>query len=111
MIKFSRIYCAVAVLLIIFSGEAIAIDIYNLADQSTVRCSGGIVAVGDSERIVEEKCGDPRDVQKLQDVGIIWIYQIGLSKFLYYLAFRNGNLERIVSAPCSVNDPECFDLR
>ena len=111
MIKFSRIFSVIAALLIIFSSEAIAIDIYNLADQSTVRCSGGIVAVGDSDRSVEDKCGDPRDVQKMQDVGIIWIYQIGLSKFLYYFAFRNGNLERIVSAPCSVNDRECFDLR
>jgi hypothetical protein len=30
---------------------------------------------------------------------------------MYYLAFQHGNLQRIASAPCSSNDPECYDLR
>ena len=88
-----------------------AIDIFNLADQSTLRCSGGIVATGDSDRAVLQKCGEPLDVQSKQDVGPVWIYHIGQSKFMYYLAFLNGRLQRIVSAPCSVNDYECYDLR
>ncbi|CAB1062634.1 hypothetical protein D1BOALGB6SA_7414 [Olavius sp. associated proteobacterium Delta 1] len=88
-----------------------AVDIYNLADQSTLRCAGGIVATGDSDRAVLQKCGDPLDVQSKQDVGRVWIYNIGQSKFMYYLAFQNGKLQRIVSAPCNANDYDCYDLR
>ena len=88
-----------------------AVDIFNLADQSTLRCSGGIVATGDSDRSVLQKCGEPLDVQSKQDVGPVWIYNIGQSKFMYYLAFQNGRLQRIVSAPCNANDYDCYDLR
>ena len=88
-----------------------AVDITNLADQSTLRCPGGIVATGDSDRAVVQKCGDPLDTQYRQDVGPVWIYNIGQSRFMYYLAFQNGRLQRIVSAPCSVNDNDCYDLR
>ena len=88
-----------------------AVDISNLADQSTLRCSGGIVATGDSDRAVLQKCGEPLDVQSKQDVGPVWIYHIGQSKFMYYLAFQNGRLQRIVSAPCDSNDYDCYDLR
>ena len=88
-----------------------AVDITNMADQSTLRCWGGIVATGDSDRAVAQKCGEPIDVQFLQDVGPVWIYNIGQSKFMYYLAFQNGRLQRIVSAPCESNDYDCYDLR
>ena len=88
-----------------------AVDITNLADQSTLRCPGGIVATGDPDRAVVQKCGEPLDTQYRQDVGPVWIYNIGQSRFMYYLAFQNGRLQRIVSAPCSVNDDDCYDLR
>lgn len=88
-----------------------AVDITGLADQSTLRCAGGIVATGDSDRAVLQKCGDPLDVQSIQDVGPVWIYKIGQSKFMHYLAFLNGRLQRIVSAPCNSNDYDCYDLR
>jgi len=88
-----------------------AVDITNLADQSSLRCSGGIVATGDSDRAVVQKCGEPLDMQYRQDVGPVWIYNFGQSRYMYYLAFQNGRLQRIVSAPCSVNDDECYDLR
>jgi hypothetical protein len=98
-------------ILMAVSQLAFAIDIYNLADQSTLRCSGGIVATGDSDRAVAQKCGEPLDVQSVQDVGPVWIYNIGQSKFMYYLAFQNGRLQRIASAPCNANDYDCYDLR
>ncbi len=88
-----------------------AVDITNLADQSTLRCWGGIVATGDSDRTVMAKCGEPLEVQRILDVGPVWIYNIGQSKFMYYLAFLNGRLQRIVSAPCNPNDYDCYDLR
>jgi hypothetical protein len=88
-----------------------AVDIYNMADQATLRCSGGIVATGASDREVLAKCGEPYDVQHVQDVGPVWIYTAGQSKFMYYLAFLHGKLQRIASAPCNTSDYECFDLR
>ena len=98
-------------LLWFFSIPAHAVDIFNLDDQTTLRCRGGVVALGDSDRAVLQKCGQPLEVQSKQDYGPIWIYNMGQSKFMYYLAFQFGKLQRIVSAPCSVNDYECYDLR
>ncbi len=88
-----------------------AVDIDNLADQGTLRCYGGIVSIGDSDRAVLQKCGEPLEVQHKQDVGPIWIYHIGQSNFMHYLAFLHGKLQRIVSAPCRSNNYDCFDLR
>ena len=94
-----------------FSQNSSAVDIYNMADQATLRCSGGIIALGVSDREVLDKCGEPFDVQRVQDVGPVWIYTAGQSKFMYYLAFLHGKLQRIASAPCNTSDYECFDLR
>ena len=106
------IYLGVALaFLLYFTQVSDAVDIFNLADQSTLRCAGGVVATGDSDRAVRQKCGQPIDVQSKQDFGPIWIYNFGQSKFMYYLAFQFGKLQRIASAPCSVNDYECYDLR
>jgi hypothetical protein len=102
---------AISALLIFYVGLCFSLDIYSMADQSTWRCAGGIVALGDSDRDVRQKCGNPIDVAQVQDFGPIWIYQPGQARFMYYLAFQNGKLQRIASAACSNNDPECYDLR
>ena len=101
----------IATLLTLFAGPADSVDLNTMADQSTMRCPGGVVAVGDSDRTVQENCGSPIEVLRVQDYGPIWLYQPGQSRFMYYLAFQNGNLQRIATAPCSNNDPECYDLR
>jgi hypothetical protein len=101
---------ALAVLLT-FSQYSDAADIRNMADQATLRCSGGIIAIGVTDREVLDKCGEPFDVQRVQDMGPVWIYTAGQSKFMYYLAFLHGKLQRIASAPCNTSDYECFDLR
>ena len=107
-----RIYLlTVSTLLIAVAVPSFSFDIYTMADQSTWRCPGGIVAVGDSDSYVNNKCGNPTDVVYLQDVGPVWIYRAGQSRFMYYLGFQNGRLQRIVSAPCRNNDPECYQLR
>jgi len=102
---------AISALLIFMAGPSYALDIYTMADQSNWRCPGGIVAIGDSDRDVRQKCGSPIEVARVQDYGPIWIYQPGQARFMYYLAFQNGKLQRIASAVCSNNDPECYDLR
>jgi len=33
------------------------------------------------------------------------------AKFMYYLAFLNGKLQRIVGTTCNPDDAGCFDLR
>ena len=111
MIK-NIIYMGVALAwLVIFIDTSQAIDFRNLADQSSYRCSGGVVATGDLDRSVREKCGDPLEIGKRQDFGPIWIYYNDQAKFMYYLAFANGKLQRIVGAPCNPDNADCFDLR
>ena len=98
-------------ILIIFTAPSYGFDLDSMADQSTWRCPGGVVAIGDLDRDVRNKCGNPIEVARVQDFGPIWIYQPGQARFMYYLAFQNGKLQRIASAPCRNNDPECYDLK
>ena len=111
MIRNTLILGTVLTLLFIFGDTSHAIDFRSLADQSSYRCSGGVVAVGDLDRDVRKKCGDPLEIGSRQDFGPIWIYYEGQAKFMYYLAFMNGKLQRIVGAACSPDDEACFDLR
>ena len=110
MNKVSLHLFAAMALLIFFTGKSEAVDFNSLADQSSYRCSGGIVSVGDSDRDVRHKCGDPLEIGKKQDYGPIWIYYEDQANFMYYLEILNGKLQRIVGAPCSPDDPECLDL-
>lgn len=104
-------YIGTVILLLIANAHiSHSTDFRNLADQSTYRCSGGVVATGDRDRDVREKCGDPLEIARLQDFGPIWIYANDQSTFMYYLAFLNGKLQRIVGTPCSPDDPGCFEL-
>ena len=98
-------------MLIAFAGKSNSLDFSSLADQSSYRCSGGVVSVGDSDRDVRKKCGDPLEIGRRQDFGPIWIYYEDQAKFMYYLAFLNGKLQRIVGATCNPDDAACFDLR
>ena len=111
MIKNMLYFGAAFALVIFFHANLHAIEFTTLADQSSHRCSGGIVAIGDLDRTVREKCGEPLEIGTRQDFGPIWIYHSPQRKFMYYLAFLNGKLQRIVGAPCSPDKPECFDLR
>ena len=104
-------FIAALTLLIIFVGNSYAVDFNSLADQSSYRCSGGVVAVGDLDRDVRGKCGDPLEIRRKQDYGPIWIYYEDQADFMYYLEILNGKLQRIVGAPCNPDDADCFDLR
>jgi len=107
----SLLFVGCILILIIFVAPSYGLDIYSMADQSTWRCPGGVVAIGDLDRDVRNKCGNPIEVARVQDFGPIWIYQPGQARFMYYLAFQNGKLQRIASAPCRNNDSDCYDLR
>ena len=109
----NRILCwgAILVSFVIIADKSYCLDITTMADQSSLRCSGGIIAIGDSERDVQDKCGDPLEIGRKQDFGPVWIYHFGQDRFMYYLAFLHGKLQRIARAPCNPNEYECFDLR
>ena len=105
-------YLGIALALsVIFMDTSQAIDFGSLADQSSYRCSEGVVAIGDLDRSVREQCGNPLEIDRKQDYGPIWIYYHDQSNFMYYLEFVNGKLQRIVGAPCNPDNPDCFDLR
>jgi len=110
MVRSKIVFIAVLVLVTIIYGSASAIDFNSLTDQSSYRCFEAVVSIGDLARSVREKCGDPRSIATLEDHGPIWIYGKEADRFMYYLEFVNGKLQRILSAPCNIDDPSCFDL-
>jgi hypothetical protein len=110
MIKNSVLIWAVLAIITIFTQHAAAVGYWSLADQSTYRCPGGVVAVGDSDRSVRETCGEPLEITSRDDKGPIWVYHFGQARFMYYFEFVFGKLERILSTPCNRNNYECFDL-
>jgi hypothetical protein len=107
----SLLFVRCILVLLIFVAPSYGLDLDSMADQSTWRCAGGVVAIGDLDRDVRNKCENPIEVARVQDIGPLWIYQPGQAKFMYYLAFQNGKRQRIASAPCRNNDSECYDLR
>ena len=104
-------FIAALTLLINFAEKSHSIDFNSLTDQSSYRCSGGVVSVGDLDRDVREKCGDPLEIGRKQDYGPIWIYYEDQADFMYYLEILNGKLQRIVGSPCKPDDADCFDLK
>jgi len=64
-----------------------------LDDTSTLRYDGGIVAPGDSEDSVREKCGEPQQVLTPDpQEPVKWVYDLGDT---YYVSIVNGKVERI----------------
>jgi len=111
MIRNTLTFIVTLAVMLILIKPSYSLDFSSLADQSTLRCSTNVVAVGDLDRTVRETCGEPIRILRVQDLGPIWVYGNNQDRFMYYLEFMNGKLQRIVSAPCSVDDPACFDLR
>ncbi len=69
MIRNTLFLGAALTLLIIFVDKSHSIDFRSLTDQSSYRCSGGVVSVGDLDREVRKKCGDPLEIGRRQDFG------------------------------------------
>ncbi len=92
------------------------------AVETTFRCRGGLVSVGDTAAKVFDKCGEPTEESKWEeghDTWIsqiydyekeryqlpelikgpilmeLWTYDLGSNKFIRYLYFANGRLIRI----------------
>ena len=103
---------ALLLIAVLVAGQSVAIEIDFSNDHSSIKCTDGIVQVGEPQQVVLVKCGEPVAVTPENSDGYeVWIYQVGASKFMYYLGFLNGHLDRIVSRPCINNDPNCYDAR
>ena len=64
-----------------------------LDDTSSLQCDGGIVAPGDSEDSVREKCGEPKQVLTPDpQEPVRRVYDLGGA---YYVSIVNGKVERI----------------
>ena len=65
-------------------------------DVPSFRCEGGTVSVGDRAYTVKEACGLPEKIT-VSGGGAVekWVYNFGPTKFIYYVTFVNGRLERI----------------
>ncbi len=59
MIRHIIFFALMFALLTVFAQTSYSIDFNSLADQSSFRCSGGVVGIGDLDRDVREKCGPP----------------------------------------------------
>ncbi len=79
-----------------------------VAAESSLRCSGGLVRLGDGTWQVKRACGEPdyRHQQEAVDipgVGVIgsvteWYYNLGGQRLIRVLYFREGDLDRIAKA-------------
>ena len=68
-------------------------NVMALDDTPSLQCDGGIVAPGDSEDSVREKCGDPQQVLTPDSQEPVkWVYDLGDT---YYVSIVNGKVERI----------------
>ena len=77
-------------------------------DVSTIRCSGRLVSIGDLSRDVLKKCGEPiKETRILDEPYRIWVYRLGQSDHVYYLAFMHEKLQRIYDVKCWQDNPDC----
>ena len=64
----------------------------SLADSSSFRCRGKVVSNRDTQYSVEKKCGKPTSEARS---GNVWVYDFGPYRFVYYVIFVDGRVNRI----------------
>jgi hypothetical protein len=69
---------------------AVALD-----DAGSMRCDQESITSGETEFQVKTACGEPDSILIKGFAKKVWIYNFGPTKFIYYLTFVNGRLERI----------------
>jgi hypothetical protein len=117
--KFIIIVCLILI--------ALPISASDRNPESTLRCKTYVITSGASQSEVLRKCGDPFNIVSWEEERIIrdtyknmpvqsqdelsqeplfvkeyiqieeWEYNFGPTRFIYYLRFENGKLERITS--------------
>ena len=98
------------------------IPFFLATEALALRCGNKLVDVGDRKIEVVEKCGQPAFVETWQEEVVIyrsrlerqirrisqstieeWTYNFGADRFIYFLRFINGRLNRIEEGPLGSN--------
>ena len=78
------------------------------SDVASIRCSGRLVSLNALTRDVYDICGEPdRETRLLDEPYRVWVYQLGRSDYVYYLAFIHEKLQRIYRVRCWQDNPDC----
>jgi hypothetical protein len=105
---FTKTFTLFVFALFIIAADDITRPLPEGTDLSTLRCSGNIVYIGDLSRDVLEKCGVPIKKTRFADQpGRVWVYQLDQVDHVFYLAFIDGKLERILDVSCLVDNTDC----
>jgi len=95
-------------------GAAVILLLFMTTEAFALRCGNKLVDIGDRKIEVLEKCGNPLFVENWQEEVIVyrgrlekqirrisnidieeWTYNFGANRFIYFLRFVNGRLNRI----------------
>jgi hypothetical protein len=72
------------------------LNVMALDDTPSMQCDSGIIAPGDSEDSVREKCGEPQQVLRPDpQEPVVWVYNFGSTQLTYHVSIVNGKVERI----------------
>ena len=90
---------------LVLFGAAAPVSAFT-TDLPNYRCSNRIIYIGDPERRVAERCGDPDDAFASNNSDV-WVYNFQQSRFVYYFTFTNGQLQRIQQVACDEDNTYC----
>ena len=95
ILKFLKFFSGVAALSWVMMMVSVS-TAQKLDDVPSFRCGGETVSVGDRQNAVKKACGQP-DKIRVSGGGAVeeWIYNFGPTRFIYYVTFKYGRLERI----------------
>jgi hypothetical protein len=96
--------------------------LFMTTEALALRCGDKLVDIGDRKIEVLQKCGDPLFVENWREETIVyrsrlerqirrilsshieeWTYNFGANRFIYFLRFVNGRLNRIEEGPLGSN--------
>jgi hypothetical protein len=91
-LKFGKVFWVISFVFLLETAPApgVALD-----DVGSLRCDRESIMTGDTEFQVKTTCGEPDTILTKGLAKKVWIYNFGPTKFIYYLTFVNGRLERI----------------
>ena len=94
--------------LFILAADDIRRTLPDGTDVSALSCGSSIVFMGAPTGDVIEKCGEPiKKAHFLDQPGDVWIYRFDQADNMYFLAFIDGQLERIFDVSCMDDNTDC----
>ena len=86
---------AITVVISLFMVVSAHAPLFALDDVGSLRCDQESIMTGETAFQVKETCGEPDSILVKGLAKEEWVYNFGPTKFIYYLTFINGRLERI----------------